>query len=105
MKPKFTKIIVTEKHSKEKIGLIISAKKPGKLILESSSRMFNLKTQWIAQELIRGGWNDCMVKLSYKGNLFKVILSSGSPEEAQDAKGVFTGPIKAKLTAGKWNET
>jgi len=90
MKPKYTKIVVTEKHNLEKIKSIINAKKPEKLTLESSSPMNNLKTQWIAQELISDGWSDDQVRLSYKGRLFKVILSNNdSPVDAQDAEGFY----------------
>ena len=103
MKSKYTKIIITEKHNIEKIKSIINAKKPKQLMLESSSQMNNLKTQWVAQKLINIGWSEVNVKLSYKGKLFKVILSNGNPVDAQDAKGAFTDPggIEVdRITAG-----
>ena len=93
MKQKYIKIIVAEKHNIERIMSIIARKEPKIMILESSSRMFNLKTQWIAQKLISEGWRENNVQLSYKGNLFKVILSKTSkddnPEDAHDAKGIL----------------
>ena len=96
---KYTKIIVTEKHNIEKINSIVNTKKPKKLVLESSSRRFNLKTQWLAHELIGGGWSENQIKLSYKGNLFKVVLSNDNPVDARDAEGFLSGPAGSKLTA------
>ena len=97
---------MADEHNLEKIKSIIRGKKPERLLLESSSPMFNLKTQYLAQQFISGGWSENQVKLSYKGNLFKVFLSNDNPVDAQDAEGVLSDPKKgSELTANLRNET
>jgi hypothetical protein len=102
----YKKIIVADEHNLEKIKSIIKCKKPERLLLESSSPMFNLKTHYIARHLISGGWSESGVKLSYKGNLFKVFLSNDSPADARDAEGLLPDPKKgSESTANSRNET
>ena len=102
---KYKKIIVEEKHNIEKIISIINAGKPYHLVLESASPMFNLKTQYLAQHIIKSGWRETCVKLTYKGNLFKVMLSNDSPADAHDAEGFLSGSLEPELTADSRDET
>ncbi|ODS37407.1 hypothetical protein BEH94_04610 [Candidatus Altiarchaeales archaeon WOR_SM1_SCG] len=95
MKQNYIKIIMSEKHNLEKIKSIIARKNPETLIIESSSWQFNFKAQYLTQKLISAGWHDAKVKLSYKGNLFKVILSKkpklkdDCPGDVQDTEGFY----------------
>ncbi|PKP54543.1 MAG: hypothetical protein CVT90_00740 [Candidatus Altiarchaeales archaeon HGW-Altiarchaeales-3] len=74
MSTKSLKVVITKKHTLIKINSIIDSKHPGILILESSSPDNNLKTQFIAQNLMKNGFKSDKMK-HYKGELFKVILS------------------------------
>jgi len=110
MKKSCAKIVINAGHDVEKINSILMDKKPSLIILESSSRINNLKTQWLAQNLINDGWRERGAKISYKGNLFKVILSqklskNDCPEKAQDAEGLYYRSRGSKLTANSRDET
>ncbi|MEA3255303.1 MAG: hypothetical protein U9Q22_05665 [Candidatus Altiarchaeota archaeon] len=72
--PRYLKIIVTGGHNIERVNRIIDRFNPEFFTLESQSRLCNLKTLYIAQNLRRNGHRDMKMKF-YKGELFKVFFS------------------------------
>ena len=96
--PKYLKIIITREHNIERVNRIIDRFNPGFFILESQSRLCNLKTLYIAQNLRGNGCSDMKMKF-YKGDLFKVLFSrtlQRSPE------GV--GDLMPDIDHGRWDE-
>ena len=96
--PRYLKIIITYGHNVERVNRIIAKFNPEFFTLESQSRLCNLKTLYIAQNLRRSGCRDMKMKF-YKGDLFKVLFSrtlQRSPE------GV--GDLMPDIDHGRWDE-
>ena len=97
-KPKYLKIIITDRHNIERVNRIIDKFNPEFFILESQNMLCNLKTLHITQNLRRNGCKEMKMKF-YKGDLLKVLFSRTTQRSPEGV-----GNTMPDIDRGRWDE-
>lgn len=73
-KKRLLKIVASDDHDLDRIKRILKRINPDNFILESKSRMYNMRTLHLAYHLRKEGCRDISMKF-YKGEVLKILFS------------------------------